>query len=71
MQVRREKGTGGMGMEEATEREGKGKGRRKQGKGRENEETIPPFRFSGYASSVVAKELGWEERLQNDIFCVE
>ena len=29
------------------------------------------FVVLGLASSVVSQEIGWEEHLQNDLFCVE
>jgi len=29
------------------------------------------FVVLGLVSSVLSQEIGWEERLQNDIFCIE
>jgi len=29
------------------------------------------FVVSGLVSSVLSREVGWEERLRNDLFCVE
>jgi len=32
---------------------------------------LPAFVVLGLVSSVLHQEIGWEERLRNDVFCVE